>query len=630
MSIRDTVKSILYRPYYNAYRNTLRKTLISMDEYIARYGCVAQCEKEKTDYKESSDVFLLGTDFADREIGTVNEITDAIKQRFSAFFLLHPEYKVAYADEITKEGVWVKPDWSPHRYLHGDYLGKVIAARRDFIESLMLDNVRRSTRDDILFHAGGFGDNKSCAIGHLAEPLDFTSFENAKKEKSESTPADRSIDNDTLSIIIPSKDNYELLSTCINSLKEEISDGLTEIIVVDNGSNEENKTKICRYLDSLKVNCKYIYNPEPFNFAQMCNRGGKAASGKLLLFLNDDIEAVNESKGFIKEMKSLALTPYTGAVGIKLLYPESESGKDIIQHIGIQAIPSGPVHRLQYLSDSEPHYDNRNKGVHNCLAVTGACLMIKQSVFRQMLGFSDSLAVAFNDVDLCYRLWEEGYYNVVLCDKYLLHHESVTRGKDTSEEKRNRLNKEYLKLTYSHFKTIGRDPFYSEWLQQSALSTDIVLADKRPYTDGNVQEADGTAKLYTKTEFDGMVDASKGKLREDACLYSKLLYYDENELYGFVTLTGSKNYTQKKSILLKKIGKNANDIQSITEIPITPYYGELVEVSKEEYGELSTFRIKFNEQKLNGNYIFGAKSTNIIGNAGVYHFTEQVIKLVSE
>ena len=120
--------------------------------------------------------------------------------------------------------------------------------------------------------------------------------------------------------------------------------------------------------------------------------------GKLLLFLNDDCEV--RGSNWLSHMVSLATVKDTGAVGAKLYYPESKR----IQHCGIYNIQVGPVHKLQFKEDVRPYYDRRNLDVRNVLAVTAACLMVRKSVFEKNNGFDETLKVAFNDVDFCYKL----------------------------------------------------------------------------------------------------------------------------------------------------------------------------------------------------------------------------------
>lgn len=130
-------------------------------------------------------------------------------------------------------------------------------------------------------------------------------------------------------------------------------------------------------------------------------------------------------------MVSRALQPYVGSVGLKLYYPDSVK----IQHDGIVNLPVGPVHKLQFMEDDRSYYFGRNRFTQDCVAVTGACLLIRTEVFREAGGFREVLRVAYNDVELGFRLLEMGYYNVVWNDRFAYHHESLSRGSDESPEK---------------------------------------------------------------------------------------------------------------------------------------------------------------------------------------------------
>ena len=158
--------------------------------------------------------------------------------------------------------------------------------------------------------------------------------------------------------------------------------------------------------------------------------------------------------------------PFGGGVVAKLLYP----GSSIIQHAGITNLRVGPAHKLQFLDDKTVHYYGMNRGVHDMLAATGACLMMRREVFEEAGGFCEDLAVAFNDVDLCYKIYEKGYYNIVRNDVTLYHHESLSRGKDgESEEKQLRLLGEKDLLYERHQELYGKDPFYHPYLTTDML-----------------------------------------------------------------------------------------------------------------------------------------------------------------
>lgn len=263
-----------------------------------------------------------------------------------------------------------------------------------------------------------------------------------------------------VSIIIPSKDNFKIFKRCIESLVTKTQYKNYEIILVDNGSEEKNHqmyAELCQ-----KYNIRYIYNPMPFNFSAMCNIGAKAADGKYYLFLNDDIEVIEGT--WLERMTGQAQQVHVGAVGAKLFYPNS----DRIQHAGVINIISGPVHCFGNYEDKTSYYYGRNKLDYNFLAVTGACLLVAAEKYWQVDGFREELAVAYNDVDLCFKLYEAGYYNVLRNDAVLYHHESISRGDDAkSKEKFERLMREQDKL-YELHPTLNRiDPFYNKHLAQN-------------------------------------------------------------------------------------------------------------------------------------------------------------------
>ena len=406
--------------------------------------------------------------------------------------------------EEERTDPWFKPDWSPDRFLSGYYFGGLVAVRaKAFQEALTClaeagtaeeseEETAEETADELtdalnicyrIFyevirrHNGfskGHGE-KQVPVGHIRQVL-FHSTESGYEQIRElRLPAtERELFGDfLLSVIIPSKDNPEVLFQCVHSILEKtIANYPYEILVVDNGSSGENRKNIMVGLSRLEktdkfLGCRYLYQPMPFNFSRMCNLGAKEAKGNLLLFLNDDMEVIQPD--WMTLMVEKALLPYVGCVGTKLLYPDS----DIIQHAGITNLRVGPAHKLQFLSDGQVHYFGMNRGVHNMLGATGACLMMRREVFEEAGGFREELAVAFNDVDLCYTVYENGYYNVVRNDVVLYHHESLSRGKDgESEEKQLRLLKEKDILYEHHQELYGKDPFYHPYLTNDMLESE--------------------------------------------------------------------------------------------------------------------------------------------------------------
>ena len=153
-----------------------------------------------------------------------------------------------------------------------------------------------------------------------------------------------------------------------------------------------------------------------------------------------------------------------GAVGAKLLYPD-----DTIQHAGVVMGLGIAGHAFKHLSHNNPGYFFHPYLVRNYCCVTAACLMMKKKLFEEIGGFNENnLSVSFNDVDLCLRLIEKGYYNVWTPYAELYHHESLSRGDDNENnlklknpEKYERVKRENEFMRVKWEKYLKKDPFYS-------------------------------------------------------------------------------------------------------------------------------------------------------------------------
>lgn len=478
------------------------------------------------------------------------EVSSDAGERIAVFFERYPQVQLVYGDEDIQEGddchsPWLKPDWSPDSYLSRDYLGSLVAVRRELYEQLTEEEKREegACHDRLVELAGGYG--KGCrAIGHLREvlfhrkgpwPLPWEGRAGQRLIRSGEKES-------FVSVIIPSRDHVEILSRCLETVVLTVRRVSYEILVVDNGSSETNREKIEHKIemlwekiteDSSLRQIRYLYRPMPFNFSHMCNLGAEQAQGNLLLFLNDDIEAV--SPGWLEKLAEKAQNEWCGAVGIKLLYPDS----DRIQHAGVVNIVLGPVHKLQYLRDNKCYYDGRNHGVWNCLAVTGACLMLRREVFAEAGGFDEKLEVAFNDVDLCFTLYELGYHNAVVNMLHLVHHESLSRGHDESEEDQKRLMQERDILYGKHPKLERKDPYYHPRLNRKRLDTTI-----RPAFEEGRTLPDRRA--CRPCEF------SLEEIRRDECLRLIVELATARRVQGYAVVLGSDNACFQTRLLFQE------------------------------------------------------------------------------
>lgn len=244
-----------------------------------------------------------------------------------------------------------------------------------------------------------------------------------------------------VSIIIPTKNQRQLLEKCINSIFTNTLYDNYELIVIDNLSDDP---KTLEFLSSLreKGNVKILNYMKPFNFSAINNYGVQYAEGEIIVFLNNDIEIINPN--WLDEMVMHAVRPEIGAVGAKLYYPNG-----LIQHAGVILGLGGVAgHAYQNHEKNYPGQMGRALLVQNFSAVTAACMALRKEVFLEVGGFNaEKLPIAFNDVDFCLRVLQSGYRNLWTPFAELVHHESVSRGYEDTPEKQARFVSEieYMK-----------------------------------------------------------------------------------------------------------------------------------------------------------------------------------------
>tara|TARA_A200000159_G_scaffold4505_1_gene4323 strand:- start:1252 stop:3534 length:2283 start_codon:yes stop_codon:yes gene_type:complete len=245
-----------------------------------------------------------------------------------------------------------------------------------------------------------------------------------------------------VSLVIPTRDGYDILKQCLESIYDKTSYKNFEIIVVDNQTTCAQTLGLFSEYTSTKTNFRVMKWDKPFNYSAINNFAVSQAEGEVVGLVNNDIEVINE--GWLTEMASHALRPEIGCVGAKLYYPN-----DTIQHAGvILGIGGVAGHSHKYFHKSEPGYFTRLHLVQNMSAVTAACLLVRKSVFEEVGGLNErDLTVAFNDVDFCLKVHTAGYRNLFTPWAELYHHESISRGEEDTPEKVARFNKEseYMK-----------------------------------------------------------------------------------------------------------------------------------------------------------------------------------------
>ena len=263
---------------------------------------------------------------------------------------------------------------------------------------------------------------------------------------------------DKISILIPNKDHVEDLRRCIESIKERSTYDNYEVIVIENNSTEDATFAYYKTLENQEKIKVVTYEGE-FNYSKINNFGAKHATGEYLLLLNNDTQVI--TMNWLEAMLMYAQRTDVGAVGAKLYY-----GDHTIQHAGI--VLGLGAHRTAGHTHYKINHDNlgymgRLCYAQNVSAVTGACLMVRRSIFEEIGGLDESFKIALNDVDFCLRLREKGYLNVFTPFAELYHFESASRGIDIQDEAKAKRYEEEAEHFRTKWKAVLEkgDPYYN-------------------------------------------------------------------------------------------------------------------------------------------------------------------------
>lgn len=405
-----------------------------------------------------------------------------------------PAYEFIYSDEdkVTEDNSrrldpFFKPDFSPDMLLSFNYITHFTVIKKSLLDEIgYLDEKYNGAQDyDLVLRAT----EKAKKIGHISDILyhwrlaqTSTAYNSdtkvytieAGKAAVKSALKRRGIGAEVqngilpnyynaiysipnheplVSIIIANRNELPTLKKCLDSIKNKSTYKNYQIIIAENNSTDFALFNYYKKLekDGAKI---AVYN-KPFNYSALNNYAASFADGEYLLFLNNDISVITPD--WIEQMLMHAQRPEIGAVGAKLLYPDNT-----VQHGGI-VLGIGPVagHSHKFNDDGDVGAFARMAIVHDVSAVTGACMMIKKSIFDEAGGFDDNLAVAYNDVDLCLKIRAAGYYNVFTPFAKLYHCESKTRGYEDTPEKKARHDKEAEYWNKKWKAAYPYDPFYN-------------------------------------------------------------------------------------------------------------------------------------------------------------------------
>ncbi len=256
-------------------------------------------------------------------------------------------------------------------------------------------------------------------------------------------------------IVIPTRDKLYLLQECIELLDETVDWRYVKLVIVDDHSRDADAV---RYLNAITqrndLMCTVVRLPDssaPFNYSKLVNAVLPHLDTPLVVHLNNDVNALE--RGWLEEMAGWFTQPDVGIVGAKLVYPEKT-----LNHTGIVIGPHGGLADTPLAKVSENDAGVEwHAAAREVSAVTGACLMTRSSLYRELGGFDEQeFGVAYNDVDYCLRVRAKGLRVIYTPQAKLMHWGSATRGITFDEAEHIAFVRRYPAY---------RDPYFSRHLE---------------------------------------------------------------------------------------------------------------------------------------------------------------------
>lgn len=422
-----------------------------------------------------------------------------------------PNLDILYSDEDclaedgqTRHSPFFKPDWSPELLYSINYIDRGAFRRGLLLEVLSdeqpgvvpgyqdliyraLDPSRRALHiPQVLVH-------RSPGIDYLGDGDDLWRFGRLysllQRQGLESitVSTDRrgeilltwSTNPRLVSIIIPTRDQADYLKRCLASIRKYAGKTPYEIVLVETGSRETATLALYEALQA-ETDIHLIPYAGVFNFSAALNLGARHARGDLLLFLNNDTEAVQP--GWLNELARWACLPGVGIVGARLLYPNGT-----IQHAGIIIGMEGHAsHVFAGLPEDHDGPFGSPGWYRDVSAVTGACMMMRREVFDILGGFDEAYQLVFSDIEICLRAWQQGYRVMYTPHARLIHHEGRTRYRYMPVGD--------IRLGYQHFGEVVErgDPFYNPNLSLAVRTPTL----RRPWETSPAQRLGDIVKYF--------------------------------------------------------------------------------------------------------------------------------------
>jgi len=307
-----------------------------------------------------------------------------------------------------------------------------------------------------------------------------------------------------LSVIIVNYNVRYFLELCLQSVQEALVDIDSEVIVVDNNSEDDS----CKMVTDKFPAVKLIANKENFGFSKANNQGVTIAKGEYILILNPDTVVGKDT--FSKILKFAKTRHNFGALGVKLIdgkgtfLPESKRGiptpkASFYKLIGFTSKKTG-----KYYAN---HLKENETGIVDILV--GAFMLMKRKVYKEVKGFDERYFMYGEDIDLSYKILNKGYQNYYFADTQVIHY----KGESTIRDVQNLHNfhkameifyDEHFKINkaYDFVMKIGIKFWYALKFFGLKKETKLIYKAKRTLCIGDNKDIKSKLKLVNVEVFD--------------------------------------------------------------------------------------------------------------------------------
>ena len=351
-----------------------------------------------------------------------------------------------------------------------------------------------------------------------------------------------------LSVIIVHYNVSFFLEQCLLSVQAACKNISSEIIVVDNNSNDDSCLMIKERFPSVRL----VENKENIGFSKANNQGVTFAEGEYVLILNPDTvigeEVIEEVLLFSDSKKKI------GAIGVQFIDGTGNFLPECKRNL-----PTVEIASRKLMGDSKKYYAGHiaEKDIAEVHVLTGAFMLIKREIYLGVEGFDEDYFMFGEDIDLSYKLLNQGLQNYYFGKSTIIHYKGESTIKD----------KTYLKNFYGameifykkHFTT----SFANKWILKNALKALVLFKSKKVIKDKILisktknflfLSKDSNKYERLKQKLDPLKVERSLEMPKELSPYGKIIF--DNSLFTFKEIIKNFELLKEESISLRIIPKN--------------------------------------------------------------------------